>query len=1110
MSTITLPNIRVSSDLTVGLKLKDGGVAIDWSTLSNIRVSIYADAQRSLAGRCTVAIDETDSTVLVCQYAANKPQYLGVNRVIVQCTYLGETKTYDKPAFNFVRWTDDQDGEEITITDPDIDVEIEVEDVSSSVLQEAIDAALNAAADAEEAAHLVPLQVLQDCVDATGTALDAAATANAAGIDEVSVTVDANVGTPSVDVSLADKHLTMGFHNVKGNTGDPAGFGTVTASVGANTGTPSVSVSASGPDTAKNISFAFDGLKGEKGDKGDQGNTGSSVDYPYELVNNLTTNDATKGLTAAMGKTLEDEVSQLDLKVNDTEINYTPGKYLNGQNTEVVSATDGYTDYVPYNEGETVLWKFAGSTQNYKILFYDKDKAFISGSDFGAGYSSSDGGKIVTASQILRWAPGACYLRAGFTLNYADAAIIINGEKRWEPHKGLEGLADYANKLNEDVFGLHNDIADIHQENERSYVNSSLNRPNVELGHIVDSDDWEYKQSTTFDAGWVVILGEGTMRLFGATPGRVVFYNSTTPTSSNYLGNVSSNLDGRIAIPFGAKLAIVNFDKSVNTNGYADFRVEQDFSSTTAIDNNSISNRPNVLVSYAIDTSDWVYRYSTTLDSTQVKILGTGTLKISGATVLRVIFYNSEKPSASSYISNTQTQESAIPSGAVLAVVNFRKSENTNGYDNLIVSQDYSCLNNKTFKEKEEEFEKGYIPISLNKARVELSHVAQSSDWEYVTTSNFDAGLVKILGGGLLKIENGVPSRIVFYNSETPSSSTYISNVQNTTIAEIPQNAVLAIINFPKSDNSNGYDNLRVYQSYSAALNKDIKTNKINVLTFGSSFGVNTVIQFPYFCKSAGIDATVGNLYRGSATLSDIVDIINGTKSWEKGSIITPANARWISTSTDFVSMLTREKWDVVVINRGASERRAWTNDMVGHLQTIIEYIKANVNGTPRIIFNPTFAAPVFSTTKTSQLAETEEINETALEMQAQFGFEIMPVATAVQNARMTNLIGFGSVSETIPDLAEDDLHLDTGVGSYVASALMFEYLCGEHFNKSILANGYVPVSSDITAMNVFNAASFTAPTTENMKVAKYCVLSAMRKPFEINTAIGELYPYES
>jgi len=152
MSTSTLPNIRVSSDLTVRLKLKDGGVAVDWTTLTNIRASIFSDAQRAKAGRCDVSIDETDHTVLVCEYSANKPQYLGVNRVIVSCTYEEETKTYDKPAFNFVRWTDDQAGREITIDDPDVDVEIEVEDISSSILQEAVDDAFAAADRANDAA----------------------------------------------------------------------------------------------------------------------------------------------------------------------------------------------------------------------------------------------------------------------------------------------------------------------------------------------------------------------------------------------------------------------------------------------------------------------------------------------------------------------------------------------------------------------------------------------------------------------------------------------------------------------------------------------------------------------------------------------------------------------------------------------------------------------------------------------------------------------------------------------------------------------------------------------------------------------------------------------
>ena len=155
-------------------RLKDGGVAIDWSSLSDVKAWLYSDAQKAIAGRCDVSIDATDGTKLVCQYAATKPQYLGVNRLIVQASYMGATKTYDKPAFNFVRWTGDQAGQQVTIDDPEVDVAIEVTDVTSSILQEAIAAALAAAADAEHAAHLIPNQVLLDCEAATQVALAAA------------------------------------------------------------------------------------------------------------------------------------------------------------------------------------------------------------------------------------------------------------------------------------------------------------------------------------------------------------------------------------------------------------------------------------------------------------------------------------------------------------------------------------------------------------------------------------------------------------------------------------------------------------------------------------------------------------------------------------------------------------------------------------------------------------------------------------------------------------------------------------------------------------------------------------------------------------------------
>ena len=60
----------------------------------------------------------------------------------------------------------------------------------------------------------------------------------------------------------ADDYVSTGVSAI----GPAAGFGSVSATVDDNTGTPSVEVMSSGPDTAKNFSFAFHNLKGPTGD----------------------------------------------------------------------------------------------------------------------------------------------------------------------------------------------------------------------------------------------------------------------------------------------------------------------------------------------------------------------------------------------------------------------------------------------------------------------------------------------------------------------------------------------------------------------------------------------------------------------------------------------------------------------------------------------------------------------------------------------------------------------------------------------------------------------------------------------------------------------------
>ena len=97
---------------------------------------------------------------------------------------------------------------------------------------------------------------------------------NTAAISSVTGSVDNNVGTPSVDVVAGgtpeQRTLDFQFHNLKGQKGDKGNTGdtgvtpniTLTASVDANVGTPSVNVTKSGTQENPVFDIALHNLKG--------------------------------------------------------------------------------------------------------------------------------------------------------------------------------------------------------------------------------------------------------------------------------------------------------------------------------------------------------------------------------------------------------------------------------------------------------------------------------------------------------------------------------------------------------------------------------------------------------------------------------------------------------------------------------------------------------------------------------------------------------------------------------------------------------------------------------------------------------------------------------
>ena len=131
-------------------------------------------------------------------------------------------------------------------------------------------------------------------------------------ISTVNVSVDSNTGTPSATASVTGDTMSISFSNLKGGKGDTGAtpeFSIGTVSTLPEGSQATVSISGTTDSPVLNIGIPT-------GATGAQGNTGSSVDYPYELVNNVTTNDATKGLSAAQGVVLEEKISQLGLEVD--------------------------------------------------------------------------------------------------------------------------------------------------------------------------------------------------------------------------------------------------------------------------------------------------------------------------------------------------------------------------------------------------------------------------------------------------------------------------------------------------------------------------------------------------------------------------------------------------------------------------------------------------------------------------------------------------------------------------------------------------------------------------------------------------------------------------
>lgn len=580
----------------------------------------------------------------------------------------------------------------------------------------------------------------------------------------------------------------------------------------------------------------------------------------------------------------------------------------------VQSSDNKYVQYrLKAQSWSTVLsdWKFEG-TSLQDALFANGGTFTIQEKNIEQGIWNLNGSKgssttrirllndiVVAKGTIVRFTPGSNVAKMDlmvFDINtssrkqasdWVDKDVVINydGILRLSfRNSGNTSIvpSDYDatciidNQVN---LGVYNAIEAAQKESSRGFY--------IDYKHIYSVDSQttgSYISNNDYDSLWLPINANfHNIAVENATVLRYIYFTAPELVQSNQLAH---NTTGEI--PTGAKFCCITFKKSDNPNGYDNVLVRYTDDIATISDMNSLEGKiknqyprgfyidPNHI--YSVDGDNSRYMENNQWDAVLVPLDSSyKSIVVEGATAARYTFFSSPELVYANQV-NTNTT-GIIGSGAKYCCINMKKSDNPNGYDNMLVR--FTPLDYATQAEVsvyKQQYPRGFY--------IDPKHIfnINGQDSAYIENALFDSIWVSINSNiKALSVENATPLRFCWFS--TPEL-TYANYIGNNTTGVVPSGAKFCSITMRKSDNPNGYDNLLVRWEYNldayvtnAEILDEKKKKLIKVVKYGTSLSIrakltdsNDVVVRMWNNRNM----TFRDFYVGANTLSD-TDIINNT-----------------------------------------------------------------------------------------------------------------------------------------------------------------------------------------------------------------------------------------